>query len=102
MAKLRRILMATTLTFSLATVSFAGTMIGSRSNTAGSRTGTMIGSRTGTMIGSRTGTMIGSRTGTMIGSRADAVISNDQQRAATTFYEDVLSQMMIFVLSWSW
>jgi hypothetical protein len=45
--------------------------------------------------------MIGSRTGTMIGSRAD-VVSNDQQRGATTLYADVLSQVMIFVLGWSW
>ena len=85
MAKLRRILMATTLTFSLATVSFGGTMIGSRSNTAGSRTGTMIGSRTGTMIGSR----------------ADVLVPNDQ-RMATPFYENLLSHMMILVLGWSW
>ena len=48
MPKLRRILMATTLTFSLATVSLGGTIIGFRSSSAGSRTGTMIGSRTGT------------------------------------------------------
>ena len=89
MANVSRILIASALTLSLATVSFAGT-------TVGSKTGTIIGSKTGTIVGSKSGTIIGSKTGTIIGSRVD------QERATSMFREELLSQMIFFVLGWSW
>ena len=100
MNKLQRIAGATVLILSLTTVSFAGTIIGSRSSGAGSRTGTIVGSRTGTIVGSRTGTIVGSRTGTIVGSRADLAGPEDRQTEPSVS-DDLLSRMILFVLGWS-
>jgi len=51
-----------------ATLSYAGTITGSRTGASGSRVGTITGSRTGTITGSRAGTITGSRVGTITGS----------------------------------
>jgi len=97
MANVSRILIASALTLSLATVSFAGTTVGSKTGTIiGSKTGTIVGSKSGTIIGSKTGTIIGSKTGTIIGSRVD------QERATSMFRDELFSQMIFFVLGWSW
>ncbi|HET8669451.1 MAG TPA: hypothetical protein VFM05_02140 [Candidatus Saccharimonadales bacterium] len=81
MKQLRRILMAAGLSLSLATVSFAGTIVGSRT----SRTGTIVGSRTGTIVGSRTGS---------------ARLEYGQTGVAMP--EDLLlSRIILFVLGWS-
>lgn len=101
MNKLRRILTATVLTLSLATVSFGGTIIGSRSVSAGSRTGTIVGSRTGTIVGSRTGTILGSRTGTILGSRAGTTAAENRQTEPNLSSDDMLSRVILFVLGWS-
>lgn len=68
MTQLRKIVTAGLLVLSLMTISNAGTITGSRTGMAGSRTGTITGSRTGTITGSRTGTITGSRVGTITGS----------------------------------
>ena len=101
MNKLRRILTATVLTLSLATVSFGGTIVGSRSVSAGSRTGTIVGSRTGTIVGSRTGTIVGSRTGTILGSRAATVGTEYRQAESNVSSDDLLSRVILLILGWS-
>ena len=94
MIKLPQILLATTLTLFLATVSFGSTILGSRSNGFGSRTGTIVGSRTGTIVGSRTGTIVGSRT--------NAVEPEKQERGRTVFQEELLSHLIALMLIWGW
>ena len=55
----------------LASNTFAGTIVGART----SRTGTIVGARTGNIVGATTGNITGARTGnisgTAFGSRAD-------------------------------
>jgi hypothetical protein len=87
---LRQMLMATILTLSFVTLSFGGTITGSRSNIAGSRTGTITGSRTGTITGSRTGTITGSRA------------TPNHQGSRTSLQDDLLSRVMLFMLAGSW
>ena len=96
----KKISLATLMTLSLATASFAGTIPGSR--TTGSRTGTIIGSRTGTIIGSRTGTIIGSRTGTIIGSRTGIIPTHNEQGFRSRVEEDLLSSLMFLLTNLSW
>jgi hypothetical protein len=60
------------LVLSFVTISYGGTITGSRTGATGSRTGTITGSRTGTITGSRVGTITGSRVGTITGSGADS------------------------------
>ena len=68
MTQLRRILAAGVLSLSLVTVSYAGTITGSKVGASGARVGTITGSRAGTITGSRAGTITGSRAGTITGS----------------------------------
>src|SRR5215208_3945664 len=68
MKQLRPIITAGMLTLSLVTVSYGGTITGSKTGASSARTGTITGSRTGTITGSRTGTITGSRVGTITGS----------------------------------
>jgi hypothetical protein len=62
MTKIRNIVTSGVLVLSLATISYGGTITGSRTGASGSRVGTITGSRTGTITGSRVGTITGSGT----------------------------------------
>jgi hypothetical protein len=94
MTKAAQVLAATILTLSLVSVSFGGTIIGSRSNAAGARTGTIVGSRTGTIVGSRTGTIVGSR--------IDPRSQDGVDRVGTTLQDELLIRLLVFVLGSSW
>lgn len=94
MTKAVQVLAAIILTLSLVSVSFGGTIIGSRSSAAGARTGTIVGSRTGTIVGSRTGTIVGSRT--------DPRSQDDVDRVGTTLQDDLVIRLLVFVLGSSW
>lgn len=63
--QLRKMLTAATLTLSLVTVSYGGTITGGRTSAAGSRAGLITGSRTGLITGSKTGTITGGRANTV-------------------------------------
>jgi outer membrane lipoprotein SlyB len=68
MTRFRKIATAAVLVLSFVTVSYGGTITGSRTGSSASRVGTITGSRTGTITGSRVGTITGSRVGTITGS----------------------------------
>src|SRR5215203_1886665 len=92
MKQFRRILTAATLSLSIATISYGGTITGSR--TAGTRVGTITGSRTGTITGSRVGTITGSGTGTIL-------VSNPQNGRAMA-KDEFLSRIFILLLTMGW
>ena len=87
-------LAATILTLSLTSVSFGGTIIGSRSNAAGARTGTIVGSRTGTMVGSRTGTIVGSQ--------IDLRSQHSVDGGGMTVQDEFVIRLLVLVLGSSW
>ena len=60
MTRLRKTVIAGVLLLCFATLSYAGTITGSRTGASGSRVGTITGSRAGTITGSRVGTITGS------------------------------------------
>ncbi|MEN3328917.1 MAG: hypothetical protein V7638_3724 [Acidobacteriota bacterium] len=68
MRRLRKIVIVGVLLLCFATLSYGGTITGSRTGASGSRVGTITGSRSGTITGSRAGTITGSRVGTITGS----------------------------------
>ena len=94
MTQLRQILTAGILITSLATISYAGTITGSRTGASAARVGTITGSRTGTITGSRAGTITGSRAGTITGSRV--------QTDSRNFQEDLLSRLMSLLVNVTW
>jgi hypothetical protein len=68
MTRLRRTVIAGVLLLCFATLSYGGTITGSRIGASGSRVGTITGSRVGTITGSRVGTITGSSVGSPRGS----------------------------------
>jgi hypothetical protein len=72
MTRIRNIFTSGVLVLSLATISYGGTITGSRTGATGSKVGTITGSRTGTITGSRVGTITGSRVGTITGSGTES------------------------------
>lgn len=63
MTRLRKIIIAAVVLLSSATISYGGTITGSRTGAISERVGTISGSRTGTITGSRVGTITGSSAG---------------------------------------
>jgi hypothetical protein len=98
--QVRRILTAATLTLSLVTVSYAGTITGSRTSASGSRTGTITGSRTGTITGSRAGTITGSRAGTITGSRVGTITGSRERLGFAD--DEFLAKIINLLISVSW
>ena len=94
MTRLRKTVIAGVLMLCFATLSYAGTITGSRTGASGSRVGTITGSRTGTITGSRAGTITGSRVGTITGS---AVIS--PRGSFDDIYNEFLFRVMNVVLN---
>lgn len=68
MTRFRRTAIAGVLLLCFATLSYGGTITGSRSGASGSRAGIITGSRAGTITGSRVGTITGSSVGSPRGS----------------------------------
>ena len=76
------------------TVTFAGTITGSRN-------GTITGSRNGTITGSRSGTITGSRNGTITGSRHGIIPTSSDQRFRSTIQNELLSSLVLYIsLAW--
>jgi hypothetical protein len=71
-------LIAATLTLSLVTVSYGGTITGGRTSATGSRAGVITGSRTGLITGSRAGTITGGRISTSPNSRTTLSAVQDE------------------------
>jgi len=90
MTRLRRTVIVGVLLLCFATLSYGGTITGSRTAASGSRAGTITGSRVGTITGSRAGTITGSRAGTITGS---SVGSFDN------IYNEFLFRLMSVVLN---
>lgn len=91
MGRSQQILITMGLILSLSSVTFAGTITGSRT----SRTGTITGSRGGTITGSKSGTITGSRRGTITGSGLGKVQTTI---VSPTISDEWLSRMASFVL----
>lgn len=94
MTRLRKNFIAGVLLLCFATLSYGGTITGSRTGVSGSRVGTITGSRTGTITGSRTGTITGSRTGTITGSALGF-----SRSSFDNIYNEFLFRLMSVVLS---
>lgn len=88
----RQIFIAMLLILSISSITFAGTITGSRT----SRTGTITGSRVGTITGSKSGTITGSRRGTITGSRLDTVPASTESAATK---DEWLTRLASFVLT---
>ena len=73
-----------------ATVTFAGTITGSRN-------GTITGSRNGTITGSRNGTITGSRNGTITGSRNGIIPTSTDQRFRSNIQDELLSSLVLYL-----
>jgi hypothetical protein len=78
------------ITILAATVTFAGTITGSRN-------GTITGSRNGTITGSRNGTITGSRNGTIPGSRNGIIPTSSDQRFRSTIQDELLTNLVLYV-----
>jgi hypothetical protein len=85
------------LVLSFVTISYGGTITGSRTGATGSRTGTITGSRTGTITGSRVGTITGSRVGTITGSGADS-----PRDILETIQPEYLFRLMSLIVNSGW
>jgi hypothetical protein len=100
MTQFQRILTASMLTLAISTVSFGGTITGSRTGATGAKAGTITGSRTGTITGSRTGTITGSRVGTITGSAATFPASDNYGIVPTR--EGLMSRVVSLFLQLAW
>lgn len=96
MTRLRKIVIAGVLLFCFASLSYGGTITGSRTGASGSRVGTITGSRTGTITGSRLGTITGSRAGTITGSAVGS-----SRNSFDNIYSEFLFRLMNVVLNGS-
>lgn len=94
MTQLRKVVIAGVLLLCFASLSYGGTITGSRTGTSGSRVGTITGSRTGTITGSRAGTITGSRTGTITGSTVGS-----SRNTIDNLYSEFLFRLMTVVLN---
>lgn len=92
MRQLRQILSIALLTLCFMTVSYGGTITGSKTGTTATRVGTITGSRTGTITGSRVGTITGSRITT----------SGDPGNPTRLgkFTDDLFFQVVTFLANW--
>jgi|SRR5690349_5387055 len=97
MTRLRNIITAGVLVLSLVTISYGGTITGSRTGATGSRIGTITGSRTGTITGSRVGIITGSKVGTITGSSVDSPRS-----VFENIPSDFVLRLMSLVLTLGW
>lgn len=97
MTRVRRIITSGVLVLSLTSISYAGTITGSRTGATESRIGTITGSRTGTITGSRFGTITGSREGTITGSGAES-----PRDVLENIHADFLFRLMSLVLNTGW
>jgi outer membrane lipoprotein SlyB len=96
MTRLRKIVSAGVLVLSFATISYGGTITGSKTSATGSKVGTITGSRTGTITGSRVGTITGSRVGTITGSSADL------PRTVDAIHSQILFRLINIVFNGGW
>ena len=97
MTRIQNIVTSGLLVLSLATISYGGTITGSRTGVTGSRVGTITGSRTGTITGSRVGTITGSKVGTISGSGTESPRS-----VLESLQADFLFRLMSLVLNSGW
>ena len=97
MTRLRKVITAGILVLSFVTVSYGGTITGSRTGASGTRVGTITGSRSGTITGSRVGTITGSRVGTITGSAVGSLSTPIQN-----IYTEFLFRLTTVVLNGSW
>jgi len=92
MTRLQKTVIAGVLLLCFATLSYAGTITGSRTGASSSRVGTITGSRTGTITGSRAGTITGSRVGTITGSAVSP-------KGLDNMYDGFLFRLMNVILN---
>lgn len=102
MTNLQRILTAGMLSLMMVTVSYGGTITGSRTSASGARVGTITGSRTGTITGSRAGTITGSRVGTITGSRIETTVGSGEVMAPSNLHDEFLYRVISLLLNATW
>ena len=95
MTRLRKTIIAGVLILCSATLSYGGTITGSRTGASGSRVGTITGSRAGTITGSRAGTITGSRFGTITGS----AVGPSSGTFDNNIYSELLFRLMTVVMN---
>lgn len=94
---LRNIVTTGVLILSFVTISYGGTITGSRTGATDSRIGIITGSRSGTITGSTVGTISGSKVGIITGSSTEppkTIIEN--------LYSDVVIRLLSVVLNGGW
>jgi hypothetical protein len=95
MKRFRKTIIAGVLMLCSATLSYGGTITGSRTGASSSRVGTITGSRAGTITGSRTGTITGSRLGTITGS----AVGSSTGTFEDNIYNELLFRLMTIVMN---
>ena len=90
--QLRRMLTAATLTLSLVTVSYGGTITGGRTGATGSRAGIITGSRTGIITGSKAATITGGRARTF----------HNSETTLTVVHDEFLSRIISLLVNVAW
>lgn len=93
MTRLQKAVSAGVLLLCFATLSYAGTITGSRTGASSSRVGTITGSRTGTITGSRAGIITGSRVSTITGTALS------QKGSLDNMYDGFLFRLMSVILN---
>src|SRR5690349_451987 len=97
MTRVQNIITSGFLVLSLVTISYGGTITGSRTGAIDSRVGTITGSRTGTITGSRVGTITGSKVGVITGSS-----TTSPRGILDDIHLDYLFNLMGLVLNRGW
>jgi len=72
------------------TVTFAGTILGSRN-------GTIVGGHNGTIVGGHNGTIVGGRNGTILGGRNGIIPTSSDQRFRSNIQDELLSSLILYL-----
>src|ERR1051325_10107530 len=88
------VLFTLALAITLASNTFAGTIVGARAN----RTGTIVGARTGNIVGARTGNITGARTGNISGTAVIPGFSRTRLDFGSLFSENFVEVIRLLTL----
>jgi outer membrane lipoprotein SlyB len=87
------VLFTLALAITLASNTFAGTIVGARAN----RTGTIVGARTGNIVGARTGNITGARTGNIAGTSVDSRLDRSKLGLVLVVSDNVVDILRLFL-----
>lgn len=95
MKRLTSILATVTLAVTIASTTFAGTIVGART----SRTGTIVGARTGNIVGARTGNITGARTGNISGTSTAPILNGQRPDFEALLSDHILEIVRLLIES---